>query len=384
MYQKKPYNVLLACNDETVPLSEDSVSLSFSGSNESQIVCWLLWVLSCEVLFLQPFLFCSQSQMAAVVQPPLNLVDPGSTESLLALSLAHLVKFFDSYELKDGELSMELANPKSDNELDKEEDTNKEELQSIASTIPKPLPKVKIKAEEEPKTERNHWFRRVVTMRFGTWSERKVTTKVTTDDVFDHNEPHTETAIGKKDSATHEEVKDCPKMSPNAATLPQKLSNFRPSRSRSLTGRSLAALFIRSQMSTDRLEASVFLPYNHQPTLEDFPSITDVEDMSAAKIEYSTLPAEWNGYKHEALRSSDEELEPRTKWGEWRNAKRRMQMLKGKLKLSIALGKKRTKGLKVRFLSPSEGLNKLHRPAGTVEEDVFSPISGSDDFERLF
>lgn len=321
--------------------------------------------------------------MAAVVQPPLNLVDPGSTESLLALSLAHLMKFFDSYELKDDEeLPMDL-NPKSDHELDKEEDTEKEELKSITSTTPKPLPKVKMKAEDEPKTERNHWFRRVVTMRFGTWSERKVT-KVTTDDVFDHNEPHTETAVGAKDSATHDDSSGSPKVS-NAATLPQKLSNFRPSRSRSLTSRSLAALFIRSQMSTDRLEASVFLPYNHQPTLEDFPSITDVEDMSAAKIEYSTLPAEWNGYKHEALRSSDEELKPRTKWGEWRNAKRRMHMLKGKLKLSIALGKKRTKGLKVRFLSPSEGLNKLHRPAGgTAEEDVFSPLSGSDDFERMF
>lgn len=322
--------------------------------------------------------------MAAVVQPPLNLIDPGSTESLLALSLAHLVKFFESYELKDdGELPTDL-HPKSDHELDKEEDTDKEDLESIESTLPKPLPKSKIKGDDESKTERTHWFRRVVTMRFGTWSERKATTKVTPDDIFDQTEPQSGTAAGKQNSEFLEPSNSVPKAS-NAATLPQKLSNFRPSRSRSLTSRSLAALFIRSQMSTDRLEASVFLPYNHQPTLEDFPSITDVEDMSAAKIEYSTLPAEWNGYKHEALRSSDEELEPRTKWGEWRNAKRRMQMLKGKLKLSLALGKKRTKGLKVRFLSPSEGLNRLHRPAGDkVEEEVFSPLSGSDDFERLF
>lgn len=318
--------------------------------------------------------------MAALVQKPLDIRRPPSSGSLLALSLAHLVDYFESFELQDEncqktnvlELEAESHYYDSIQASDNFKTTSEE-------PVPQPLPKRKKKPDTEPKTDRGGWFRRTFTMRFGTWAEKK-----------NNSGEHSPIQMDSSENSRGLQVssREIPEVA-RASTLPHNFSqksftwksNFRPSRSRSLAGRGITALFFKNQMSDERLENSVFLPYNHDPRPQDYPSISDIEDISAAMAEYSTLPPEWNCYKHAELRSSDDELVPRTKWGEWRRAKRSMKALKGKLKLSLALGKRSSKRLRVRFFSPPPGKEGA---GGSAELDsVFSPITESNDFERL-
>lgn len=324
--------------------------------------------------------------MAALVQQPLDIRRPPSSGSLLALSLAHLVDFFESYELQDEDCQktnvLELEAETQDNDSIQ---ASEKFISTSEEPVSQPLPKGKKKPDTESKTDRGGWFRRTFTMRFGTWAEKKNNSGEHSPIHMDSFENLPDLQVPGLDPSSSRETPEVAR----ASTLPHNFtqrsfarkSNFRPSRSRSLAGRGITALFFKNQMSNECLENSVFLPYNHDPRPQDYPSISDIEDISAAMAEYSTLPREWNCYKHAELRSSDDELVPRTKWGEWRRAKRSMKAFKGKLKLSLALGKRSSKRLRVRFFSPLPG----NRGAGGSAEldSIFSPITESNDFERL-
>lgn len=68
----------------------------------------------------------------------------------------------------------------------------------------------------------------------------------------------------------------------------------------------VSSLFLhRKQNAQTELEDMVFSPKTHRPLVQDFPSVNDVEDIADANAEYSVLPDEWSGYLDPNMKSTD-------------------------------------------------------------------------------
>lgn len=358
--------------------------------------------------------------MAAVGQYPIDISDQVSVQSISASSLAHLINYFGSLDGKDGTQQKYMLN----DDVTKEEDlslpeeyvnfTKRQKLDELQGFSSQPLPKAKPKGlsfeelDAKPMLkavngDKPHWLKRAFSSRFSTWAyDRNSQAKsegsplATSPKVL---EEFPKIRIPGLDSTSPSFNTKESESKKRAATLP-RLSlvkeggspNFRPSRSRSLAGRGLTSLFVSSKthvMPDDLMEKTVFLPYNHEPQPSDFPSIKDVEDISEGRAQYSTLPPQWHGYKHEDLKSSIEEFQPaRTRWAEWKRARKGILMLKGKLKLSFRLGTKKSMGLKVRFFSPSglpsAGKGNVVSTEDEVVDTMFSPFSESSSELKIY
>lgn len=115
------------------------------------------------------------------------------------------------------------------------------------------------------------------------------------------------------------------------------------------------------------MENNVFLPRTHNPRLQDFPSVEDVEDIADARVEYSTLPVEWNSYMDKDLKSTASVHSKVRIWNSWFAP---VQALKVKMKSSLASGKRRSLALKVRFFSPAVLPDNVGTIKSTQEEVV--------------
>lgn len=67
----------------------------------------------------------------------------------------------------------------------------------------------------------------------------------------------------------------------------------------------VSSLFLhRKQNAETELEDMVFSPKTHRPLVQDFPTVNDVEDIADANAEYSVLPEEWSGYLDPNMKST--------------------------------------------------------------------------------
>lgn len=358
--------------------------------------------------------------MALVAPAPQIILDNDSAKSISALSLVQFVHYFGSLDTKEVLSKMgtneepEAANLGTQEAIglrkaaeSNKNSRNKENIltstQSNKTTTSKSFQKTKAleidsrpvsKLAHSPATlDRINWFRKAFSTRFSTWAYHPTPESETPKSPESKlTEPFPALQLTGVDTISTVSCNESPltlrkraasvlvrKSSPNVSS-----PNFRPTRSRSLAGLRLTAVFHSKDLllgkelplAPEEMKNSVFLPLNHEPSITDFPSIKDVEDLSNGKAQYSTLPAHWDNYKDDDFKSSNAPSpKPRTRWAEWRRCRRQeLKGLKGKLKLSLALGKRRSKELRVRFFS--EGVLKKGRTLlSTTNEIVADTIA---------
>ncbi|KAM3125594.1 hypothetical protein CJJ07_001673 [Candidozyma auris] len=290
-----------------------------------------------------------------------------SSPNISSHSLEHLVNYFGSLDSKsflDQPIEANLSHDdspeinNSDLQLDckRMEETNSIQMSPEGLQTKNINKRNPIEQQVLPKKSlgphREKWYKRAFSSRFATWAADK--------------QPAEEEIrlVSGLSSTTGNLKEETPQSQEKlkALTLPHP-PHFMPTKSRSLggsrsfAGKALTSLFLKeSPLHGSPLENSVFSPHTHAPTVSDFPSIKDVEDLTEGFAQYSTLPEQWNGYKNPEMTSEPEKSPPpRTRWAQWKKARKRgIQELKGHLKSSLAQGKKRSiLGLRVRFFAPS-------------------------------
>ncbi|SGZ49322.1 CIC11C00000000430 [Sungouiella intermedia] len=128
-------------------------------------------------------------------------------------------------------------------------------------------------------------------------------------------------------------------------------SHFHHSSTETQAKRISSTLFTRKHNSETELENMVFLPKTHRPLPQNYPTVEDVEDIAEARTEYSVLPDEWSGYMEPMMKSSGCSAKPKNRWERWNfpTFKKRLQK---KLRSSLASGARKTRTLRVRFFPP--------------------------------
>lgn len=160
---------------------------------------------------------------------------------------------------------------------------------------------------------------------------------------------------------------------PMSPVSPPAPSIQKPGRARMnlLANRMSSTLFTRKHDSFTQLENRVFLPKTHRPLPQNYPTVEDVEDIADARTEYSVLPEEWSEYMDPMMKSSGNSGGEKSRWKWWHFPNFRMKTLGRKLKSSLASGARKTHTFRVRFLAPYQSVEPeaLFRQQGDEEEE---------------
>lgn len=189
-------------------------------------------------------------------------------------------------------------------------------------------------------TNGKHWIRRSASLFFPLLSE------------------HTNGVASKKEDGSLKEGSIF-RNSPSLSFRKLKRCTAKPEIAR----RTSSPFSARKLTSETQLEDMVFLPRTHRPSLHDYPTVEDVEDIAEARAEYSVLPEEWSGYLDPMMKSSGHLEKPKRVWDSWLAPSMKIRALLKKIKSSLASGKRKTLTLKVRFFSPTS-----HREAITMPQ----------------
>lgn len=147
------------------------------------------------------------------------------------------------------------------------------------------------------------------------------------------------------------------------STKPEKSAFLRLSWASAMypLGKRMSMPFFSKPNQESQLENMVFLPRTHRPSLQNYPTVEDVEDIAEARAEYSVLPEEWSGYLDPMLKSSAQTQQKKPGWNLWFTKPVPIRKLQKKIKSSFASGRRKTTTLRVRFFMPSAGLQKKRR-----------------------
>lgn len=340
-----------------------------------------------------------------------------SSDTFAALSIIHLIRFFDSHEAKldtstkvastedlNGrlELGTPISSAKNSEEGQKEEEDISNNLEQAAEpepTVPETLPEIPApvnpvsETAEAPQNPDYHPPNRPHLElkedlsefcenfrprepRVGVYFPVNEATGVKRhrSASFSLNALHAKRWMRRSASLLFPDKSRERKLAIESSEKPKAPSSIQWSHTVHPLAKRVSSLFFqRKQTPETKLEDLVFLPKTHRPLPQDFPTVSDVEDIADARAEYSVLPDEWSGYLDPMLKSSGASTKPKRGWDRWFSRPVKLRALQNKIKSSFASGKRRTLTLKVRFFSPAAKPSGNEPTVGEMAK-VFSPL----------